>query len=121
MHPSEHTVISRKLGAAIRNRRIMAGLSQEALGKAVGISFQQIQKYERGVNQVHFPMMVKLAAAMHMGVAELVIAALGNMALDKGSVSNRAAMELVKRFGQLKPNAQQGIVQLVCKLAEDTA
>ncbi len=40
------------LGARIRAARISAGLSQTALGAAVGISFQQIQKYEKGLDRI---------------------------------------------------------------------
>ncbi len=40
------------VGSRIRLRRIELGMSQERLGSAVGLTFQQIQKYERGVNRV---------------------------------------------------------------------
>ena len=40
------------LGKRLRLRRILLGISQEELGKAVGLTFQQIQKYEYGVNRV---------------------------------------------------------------------
>ena len=40
------------VGARIRMRRIMVGLSQERLGDGLGITFQQIQKYEKGTNRV---------------------------------------------------------------------
>ena len=40
------------LGQRIRMRRTILGITQEKLGEAAGVSFQQIQKYERGVNRV---------------------------------------------------------------------
>ena len=40
------------VGARIRLRRRMLGLSQEKLGDAVGLSFQQVQKYEKGANRI---------------------------------------------------------------------
>lgn len=40
------------VGARIRQRRTLLGLSQEKLGDAVGLTFQQIQKYEKGANRV---------------------------------------------------------------------
>lgn len=40
------------VGARIRIRRTLLGMSQTKLGEAVGLTFQQIQKYERGTNQV---------------------------------------------------------------------
>ncbi len=40
------------VGSRIRLRRTLLGMSQEALGQSVGLTFQQIQKYERGANRV---------------------------------------------------------------------
>src|SRR6201988_1812156 len=40
------------VGARIRLRRTLLGMSQERLGEALGLTFQQVQKYERGVNRV---------------------------------------------------------------------
>lgn len=42
------------LGNLIRQRRIQLGLSQEFLADSIGVSFQQVQKYERGVNRISF-------------------------------------------------------------------
>ena len=40
------------VGGRLRLRRMMCGLSQEVLGEKVGVTFQQIQKYERGTNRI---------------------------------------------------------------------
>lgn len=40
------------VGARVRTRRLAVGLTQDKLAKAVGITFQQIQKYEKGVNRI---------------------------------------------------------------------
>lgn len=40
------------VGKRLRLRRGMLGMSQDTLGKAIGITFQQIQKYERGINRI---------------------------------------------------------------------
>jgi transcriptional regulator with XRE-family HTH domain len=44
--------IDRHVGSRVRMRRLMVGLSQEKLGEALGITFQQIQKYEKGTNRI---------------------------------------------------------------------
>ena len=44
--------IDSHVGARIRLRRTLMGMSQERLGDALGLTFQQVQKYERGVNRV---------------------------------------------------------------------
>jgi transcriptional regulator with XRE-family HTH domain len=45
-------LIDAKIGSVIRMRRVKLGLSQTDLGNALGVTFQQIQKYERGTNAV---------------------------------------------------------------------
>ena len=44
--------VDRYVGSRVRMRRIMLGMSQEKLGDALGLTFQQIQKYEKGTNRV---------------------------------------------------------------------
>ena len=44
--------IDKHVGARVRMRRVLVGLSQEKLGDALGITFQQIQKYEKGTNRI---------------------------------------------------------------------
>lgn len=57
------------VGLRVRARRRMIQQSQEALAMAVGLSFQQIQKYERGANRVSASMLVKIAAAQGVSAA----------------------------------------------------
>jgi len=40
------------VGSRVRLRRTLLGMSQEKLGEALGLTFQQVQKYERGVNRI---------------------------------------------------------------------
>src|SRR3569833_3623348 len=44
--------IDRQVGNRIRLRRMLMGISQEHLGKLLGLTFQQVQKYEKGVNRI---------------------------------------------------------------------
>src|SRR5919205_2624999 len=44
--------IDRHVGSRVRMRRMLIGMSQEKLGAALGITFQQIQKYEKGTNRI---------------------------------------------------------------------
>ncbi len=60
------------VGARIRLRRRMHGVNQEALANALGVTFQQIQKYERGANRVSASALVWIAASLDTTVAELV-------------------------------------------------
>ena len=44
--------IDRHVGSRVRMRRILAGMSQEKLGEALSLTFQQVQKYEKGTNRI---------------------------------------------------------------------
>ena len=52
MAKSEPHLIDVHVGNRLRSRRLVLGLSQEKLGERLGITFQQIQKYEKGTNRV---------------------------------------------------------------------
>jgi transcriptional regulator with XRE-family HTH domain len=53
-----------RIGDRMRARRMMLGMSQTELGAALDVSFQQIQKYERGINRVSAGTMERLAATL---------------------------------------------------------
>ena len=60
------------VGARVRIRRRWLGFSQTQLANALGITFQQVQKYERGANRVSASMLVKIAVKLETTVAALV-------------------------------------------------
>lgn len=60
------------LGLRIRQRRKALGVSQTSLASAVGITFQQVQKYERGANRVSFSRLVEIAHALDCRLIDLV-------------------------------------------------
>jgi len=61
--------VDRHVGQRIRQRRRALGLSQGTLAARLGISFQQVQKYERGTNRVSASMLLATARALHAPVA----------------------------------------------------
>nr|WP_107676195.1 helix-turn-helix transcriptional regulator [Agrobacterium sp. LAD9] len=56
------------VGRAIRKRRLINGISQSDLGAHIGVTFQQVQKYEKGANRVSASMLVVIARALHVDV-----------------------------------------------------
>ena len=60
------------VGHRIRVRRKWLGISQSTLAEHLGVSFQQVQKYERGANRVSASMLVRIARTLDTSVAELV-------------------------------------------------
>ena len=57
------------VGARIRLRRTLLGMSQQKLGEAIGLTFQQVQKYERGTNRVGSSRMFELARVLDVPVS----------------------------------------------------
>jgi transcriptional regulator with XRE-family HTH domain len=62
------------IGKRIRARRIEQKMSQATLGEKIGVSFQQVQKYEKGSNQVSPRMMTDIAAALNTTTQQLFTA-----------------------------------------------
>lgn len=56
--------VDRFIGARVRMRRILVGMSQEKLGEALGITFQQIQKYEKGTNRISVSRLHQIASVL---------------------------------------------------------
>lgn len=60
------------VGERIRARRNQLEMSQEDLGKALGVSFQQIQKYEKGVNRISSGRLIQVVNALQCSVTDLI-------------------------------------------------
>jgi transcriptional regulator with XRE-family HTH domain len=92
------------VGARIRLLRKMRGLSQQALADATGVTFQQIQKYERGANRVSASMLARIAEALRAPVAELFgEEGSGPSAIDAvaGLLAQPGALELLHAYADL--------------------
>ncbi len=60
--------VDRHIGTRIRARRTAIGMSQEKLGEALGLTFQQVQKYEKGTNRVGSGRLVEVGRALGVPV-----------------------------------------------------
>src|ERR1700744_2775949 len=61
--------IDKYVGSRIRMRRIMLGMSQEKLGDALGLTFQQVQKYEKGTNRIGASRLQQIAQILQVPVS----------------------------------------------------
>jgi transcriptional regulator with XRE-family HTH domain len=66
---AQHNLIDSHVGGRMRLRRAMMGLSQERLADALGLTFQQVQKYERGVNRVSASRLFDLARILEVPIS----------------------------------------------------
>lgn len=60
------------IGQKVKFRRSMLGVSQDKLGSCLGITFQQIQKYEKGTNRVSASMLYNIASILNVDIAYFV-------------------------------------------------
>ena len=70
------------LGARVRARRVQMNMSQTTLGRYLDVSFQQIQKYERGVNRISASNLSKLSDVLHLPIANLFAVEEGSKPYD---------------------------------------
>lgn len=117
------------VGARLRACRTLAGFSQERLGTSVGLSFQQIQKYEKGLNRIGASRLQQFAQILNVppsyffedmpGIEQQPAArpehaVVSEIEQDKSPVSRRQALELVRNFGKITdPMVRDRIFQLI--------
>ena len=64
--------VEAEIGERIRNRRAVLGMSQAELADRIGMSFQQVQKYERGANRIASSILVRVADALNCAPGDLL-------------------------------------------------
>ena len=77
--------VDKYVGSRVRMRRIMLGMSQEKLGEALGLTFQQVQKYEKGTNRVGASRIQQIAEILQVPVSFLFEGGPSGMANADGS------------------------------------
>lgn len=121
------------VGSRIRLRRTMLGMSQEKLGESLGITFQQIQKYEKGTNRVGASRLQNISNILNVPVSFFFEDAPGNNAnspsgMAEASSSNYVVdflsssegLQLNRAFVKIAdPKVRRKLVELVKALAAD--
>jgi transcriptional regulator with XRE-family HTH domain len=126
------------VGQRIRQRRTLLGMSQERLAEAIGLTFQQVQKYERGANRVGSSRLFDLARVLDvpisyffeemeagvaskspsrlMGVSESKMQA---YAAEPDPLAKRETLELVRAYYKIaEPRVRKRIFELTKALAK---
>ena len=130
MSTKDPNPIDRHVGARVRMRRLMLGMSQEKLADAIGITFQQVQKYEKGTNRMGSSRLQQIANVLQVPVTFFFEEVPGQSKLAgvkaraPDFVSDFLAMPdglaLTKSFIQIKDaRIRRGIVRLVEQIAGD--
>ncbi len=123
------------VGGRVRLRRRMERVSQEKLGEALGVTFQQIQKYEKGTNRIGASRMQQIAAALKVPVSfffedapvpagEVAVpgmAETGSTSYVVDFLSSSEGIELNRAFIRIgNPAIRRKVIDMVRTLADET-
>ncbi|MBY0429893.1 MAG: helix-turn-helix domain-containing protein [Rhodospirillales bacterium] len=126
------------VGSRVRLRRTLLGISQEKLGEAIGLTFQQVQKYERGTNRIGASRLFDLARVLDVPVSFFYdnmtdkVREASPALIKAGAVPasvpaseddvfvRRETMELVRAYYRLQnPAARQVVLKLIRTMVQD--
>ena len=121
-----------QVGNRVRIRRMLIGMSQERLGDLLGLTFQQVQKYEKGVNRIGAGRLFEMARILNVPIDffyEGVNGAAGQPGAGEGEsapvmefVSSGEGLQLSLAFMKIKDvKVRKRVLDLVKSLAEEEA
>ncbi len=110
------------VGKRIRHRRWMVGMTQQQLADRVGIKFQQIQKYETGMNRVSASRLWDIAEALDVTIAFFFDGLADGAAVrpDADLMADKEALELVRSYYAI-PEAQRRRLFDLARVLSDAA
>lgn len=112
--------IDRHVGARVRERRIMMGLTQQQLADLLGVTYQQAHKYERGINRISAGRLYEVAQVLGVPVSYFFDGLQDEEAGRASGTRERMCLELARNFAHI-PNErhQEALSQLARVLAND--
>ena len=112
-----------KLANALKTARARAGLSQVELARRVGITFQQIQKYERGSNRVVFSRFIQLCEALETSPDAMLAEALRDDGPGLGGhddVGDREAFRILRLAHHVPSKTRNAVLDLMRAVSRRT-
>ena len=110
--------VDKKIGARIRARRLAIAMSQEALAHKLGVSFQQVQKYEKGVNRVAASTLLDLAEALDVSIAALLPSGRAGEA-EPSMIEDADVALLVRLLKDLDAERRRALIKVARALARE--
>ena len=106
--------IDRMVGARMRERRILLGLTQQQMAELIGVTYQQAHKYEKGINRISAGRLSRIATALGVEVGFFFENAAVDQSSFKPSTQQRLLLELARSFIALPSRKHQ---EAICNLA----
>ncbi|MBN8979870.1 MAG: helix-turn-helix domain-containing protein [Rhizobiales bacterium] len=126
--------VDKYVGSRVRMRRIMLGMSQEKLGDSLGLTFQQVQKYEKGTNRIGASRLQQIAEILQVPVSFLFEGGPAGAIADGGMgeapspayvsdfLATSEGLALARAFTSIAdPKLRRSIVDLVEQMASREA
>ena len=120
--------LDRRVGERLRSRRLKMGLSQTELAAAAGVTFQQVQKYERGTNRISASRMIQFAERLGVAPAYFVEGFSGGSKANGDTIKTARAIEsiaasnegvaVLQAMAQMKPSRRKFVVTLARALRD---
>lgn len=108
----------RHVGARIRERRVMMGLSQQQLARMIGVTYQQAHKYERGLNRISAGRLFEIAQVLAVAVSWFFEGLADNAEPSEVSPRQRMCLELARNFALIdNEKHQEALSQMARALA----
>jgi transcriptional regulator with XRE-family HTH domain len=105
------------VGARIRERRVMLGLTQQQLAELIGVTYQQAHKYERGINRVSAGRLYEIAGVLNVPITYFY-EGVGETAPRREPPRERMLLEIARNFGDIhNEKHQEAFSQLARALA----
>ncbi len=109
--------IDRHVGARIRERRIMLGLSQQQMADMIGVTYQQAHKYERGINRISAGRLYEITRVLNVPITYF-FEGLDVAEEDAMNPRQRMCLELARNFASIgNQKHQEALSQLARALA----
>ena len=112
------STLDAQIGLRMRAIRVDQGISQNALAKRLGLTFQQVQKYERGVNRLSLSRAVEVARTLKTSVNQLIG---GEIAVTTFDAQTYKLAQSLKRSSDLSPpvaNRLRSLIDSICDTME---
>ena len=107
----------RHVGARVRERRIMLGLTQQQLAEMIGVTYQQAHKYERGINRVSAGRLFEIARVLNASISYFY-EGIGQEEPRQVAPHQRMLLEIARNFAEIRNEKhQEAMSQLARALA----
>lgn len=119
------SVVDKHIGSRVRARRLMIGMTQEKLSDLLGLTFQQVQKYEKGTNRIGSGRLQQIATALQVPVSFFYEGQADDQNLNRAApeelLIDKKSIELLRAFNAIDDEGMRDAVLNLTRTAAKPA